>query len=370
MMKDIEREILKYRKSKGKSKGRKRTQLLDELRKDNYRSDWFRSSVIREFLNEFVAGSGVVPKSIAKAVNASKEELKSIGIHQLARHRFLDSLDGSGKIKELNKFLISANDLIASAKNGGEVMKTFADRNIHNSRYYYTKFTEWYITKHFIDNYERPAVVDIGSAYNGFGKYAKNVTNAREINLVDICNPPGSIELEDRVIQIGSDAARIEHIEDGYADIVCLHNAIEHFACGSDDGCLAEIQRMLRPGGRALITPFFFEGRYAISLNPISCFFYDAASSDFVDYLENEHLQRGANIRYSFGMVSPYAHVYDYPTIERKLKTNCPRLNATLYQVGLKEETLESSEVFGVEFSPDLYDKPTFFFLVLEKQNS
>ena len=256
---------------------------------------------------------------------------------------------------------------MASAKNEGEVMKTFADRNVHNSRYYYTKFTEWFITQCYIQDYEKPVVVDIGSAYNGFGKYAKNTTDAREINLVDLLNPPGKVKIEDRVFQIGSDAAKIDDIPDGCADIVCLHNAIEHFACGSDDGCLREIERMLKPGGKALITPFFFEGRYAISLNPISCFFYGSTSVKFVDYLEKQHTIRGAQIRYSYGMVSPYAHVYDYDTIERKLKENCSRLKSSLYKVKLKSEKLESEEVFGVRFSNALYDKPTFFFLVLEK---
>jgi len=366
-MKELEQEIKKFRKTSLQSNGSERDYLLDELRKDEYKNEWFRSAIVRDFLNEFVADSRFVPKVISNAIESSKQEVESLGIGELARQKFLDTIDGNGRLKELRKYTISANDLISSARNEGKVMKTFAERNIHNSRYYFTKFTEWYITQCYIHEYDQPTIVDIGSAYNGFGMYAKNTTDAREINLVDILNPPGRFEIEDRVIQVGSDAAKIDSVPNEHAEIVCLHNAIEHFACGSDDGCLREIQRMLRPGGKALITPFFFEGRYAISLNPISCFFYGSSNDVFVDYIINEYSQRGANIRYSYGMISPYAHLYDYPTIERKLQSNCPALKPSLYQVRLKMEELDFNEVFGVKFSEDLYQKPTFFFLVLEK---
>jgi ubiquinone/menaquinone biosynthesis C-methylase UbiE len=366
-MKDLELKIKKFGISSSKSRATERDKILEELRNDGYKNEWFRNSVIREFLNKFVADSRFVPDVVRKAIESSKQEVDSLGIRELARQKFLDAIDGRGRIKDVGKFTISANDLMTSARNASEVMKTFAEKNVHNSRYYFTKFTEWFITQCHIREYEKPTVVDIGSAYYGFGKYAKNATDAQEINLVDILNPPGRIELEDRVFQIGSDAAKIGYIPDEYAEIVCLHNAIEHFACGSDDGCLREIQRMLRPGGKAFITPFFFEGRYAISLNPIPCFFYESASDVFVDYLASEHLKRGAHIRYSYGMVSPYAHIYDYPTIERKLESNCPDLKPSLFQVSLKKEALDFDKIFGIKFSEDLYEKPTFFFLVLEK---
>ena len=66
-------------------------------------------------------------------------------------------------------------------------------------------------------------------------------------------------------------------------------------------------------------------------------------------------------------MISPYAHVYDYTNIERKLNENCSDLLPKLNKVELTEEELSAQEVFDVPFSTDLYNKPTFFFLELEK---
>jgi SAM-dependent methyltransferase len=365
-MREIERRIEELGKGDCPSSESTISVLLEELRDEKYKDKWFRSLIVREFLNKHVAGSGVVPEAIVEAVETSNRDAEHRGVSASARQKFIDSIDGNGSIKNLQSFSVSGNALMNSAKSEGEVMKTFAQRNIHNSRYYYTKFTEWFITKCYISEIDSPVVVDIGSAYNGFGRYAKNATNAKEINLVDILNPPGRIQLEERIYQVGSDAVKIDIIPSDYADIICLHNAIEHFACGSDNGCLGELERMLRPGGKALISPFFFEGQHAISLNPISCFFYDTASESFVDYLVHERNKNGAILRYSYGMISPYAHVYDYPTIERKLKENCPGLTPKLHKVFLKDEKLESEEVFGVKFYDDLYDKPTFFFLELE----
>ncbi len=341
--------------------------LLQELKDEKYKNEWFRSPVIRGFLNEHVVASGAVPDCIIEAVEASNQEMEDCGPSASARQRFLEAIDKNGAISSLNSYLISGSELIDSARNGGEVMETFAQHNFHNSNYYFTKFTEWFITKSFVNSYEDAVVVDIGSAYNGFGKYVKKATQAKEINLVDILNSPGRIQIEDRIFQVGSDAAKIDDIPSDYADIVCLHNAIEHFACGSDEGCLRELERILRPGGKALISPFFFEGRYAISLNPISCFFYDSSSEKFIDYLVNQREKYGAILRFSFGMISPYAHVYDYTIIERKLNENCPDLLPKLNKVELTEEELSAQEVFGVPFSTDLYDKPTFFFLELER---
>ena len=341
--------------------------LLEQLRDDQNKNEWFRNKIVRNFLNENVVRSGVVPEAVLKGVESSNREAEALGLSASARQRFIDEISDEGAIKRLRTLLVSGNELMESAMNGGDVMQTFAQRNLHNNRYYYTKFTEWFITQLYIKKYEDAVVVDIGSAYNGFGKYAKNATHAKEINLVDLLNPPGRNKLEDRIYQIGSDAAKIEAIPSNYADIVCLHNAIEHFACGSDEGCLGELERMLRPGGKALISPFFFEGRYAISLNPISCFFYETASEPFVEYLVKEHTENNAILRFSYAMISPYAHVYDYTTIERKLRNNCPSLIPTFYKVELKQEELLAQEVFGIPFSEDLYDKPTFFLLELEK---
>lgn len=342
--------------------------LLETLREPAYANEWFRHEDVRRFLNEQVPRSMYVPAAVKEMVRISEEQVKMAERSTLGRQHFLDCAKDRRIFEDIKSFVVDPNDLMSSAEQSPDVMGEFARRNVHNSRYYYTKFSEWFITAKHAAQFSEPIIVDIGSAYNGFGKFVKATTAAKEINLVDILNRPGKRSLEQGIVEIGSDAAKIEEIPSGYADIVCLHNALEHFANDSDDGCLREIERMLAPNGVALITPLFFEGLYSISINPISCFFYGDADDTFVSYLVRERVQRNAILRYSFGMVSRYAHIYDCQVLTEKLAANCPNLRPTLFKVRLSDIAIQKKGVFGVDFQSDIFEKPTFYFLQLTRR--
>ena len=89
-MKELEQELTKFRKIRSIPSEKKRDELLKRLRNDEYKNDWFRSTIVRDFLNEFVADSRFVPKAVSEAIEASKQELTSTGVAQTARQRFLD----------------------------------------------------------------------------------------------------------------------------------------------------------------------------------------------------------------------------------------------------------------------------------------
>lgn len=42
--------------------------------------------------------------------------------------------------------------------------------------------------------------------------------------------------------------------DDGSAEMIVLHQVIEHFGCGEADGVIAECFRLLAPGGRLILT--------------------------------------------------------------------------------------------------------------------
>ena len=58
-----------------------------------------------------------------------------------------------------------------------------------------------------------------------------------------------------------SDAAAIP-LPDASVDKISCHHSFEHFEGDADSGFIAEIQRLLRPGGRACILPIFIGDAY------------------------------------------------------------------------------------------------------------
>ena len=54
--------------------------LLQELKDEKYKNEWFRSPVIRDFLNEHVVSSGAVPDCIIEAVEDSNQEMEDRGL--------------------------------------------------------------------------------------------------------------------------------------------------------------------------------------------------------------------------------------------------------------------------------------------------
>ncbi len=85
---------------------------------------------------------------------------------------------------------------------------------------------------------------------------------ARERYLHDLAIGPTLRErLGPGVRYLESDAAAIP-LPDASVDKISCHHSFEHFEGEADTGFVAEIQRLLRPGGRACILPIFVGDRY------------------------------------------------------------------------------------------------------------
>lgn len=67
---------------------------------------------------------------------------------------------------------------------------------------------------------------------------------------------------------IGSDAADMP-VPAGFASRMALHCSFEHFEGDTDIRFIAEARRVLRPGGRLCIVPFYLAEEYCIQSDPV-----------------------------------------------------------------------------------------------------
>jgi hypothetical protein len=68
--------------------------------------------------------------------------------------------------------------------------------------------------------------------------------------------------------RIGGDACNMP-IEPGFADMVCLTCSLEHFEGNSDTELFQELYRVLKPGGRVVVVPFYLSDTYGIQTDPV-----------------------------------------------------------------------------------------------------
>jgi len=117
---------------------------------------------------------------------------------------------------------------------------------------------EFYGTWRLLDPRPEDVLLD---AAGGVYTYV-DLVNVRERYLHDLSIAPALRQrLEPLVTCLESDAAHIP-LPDASVDKISCHHSFEHFEGDSDIRFIGEIQRLLRPGGRACILPIFIAGRY------------------------------------------------------------------------------------------------------------
>ena len=98
---------------------------------------------------------------------------------------------------------------------------------------------------------ENSPLPDIAERLNGATAYRQ-----------DLAYPPGL-----RGKTIGGDACRMP-VPDGFARSASLTCSFEHFEGGSDLGLFQELGRVLKPGGRVCVVPFYLSSQHANQTDP------------------------------------------------------------------------------------------------------
>jgi len=368
--------IAEYNKIEGNSASPLDTEksyhdFFETLRNSIDIQHWYRPKELKNFLFNSCNTNPFVPEETKKLNDHYNETIQNGSKYGNGPTHFINAwLDKFGK-QSVQTTSISPEEFIASTL-GNPVLEKFAKNNLHNHSYFFTKYAEWFISIKEIaeNNYQK--IVDIGSAFDGFAKTCISKTDITSITLVDLIYEDGINQVSDKEYTYGTSAENLKEIETGSIDFVCIHNAIEHFENDSDSGCIKEIHRILRPGGKALITPFFYATRYSISINPIPCFFTSDIQTQkhYKQLCSREHNENMALIRFTNNMISPFARIYDFESTVNRILNHFSSDKFCFKKIRFENShTLEQKQLpaYDLILEKDIFEKVNFASLELIK---
>lgn len=135
------------------------------------------------------------------------------------------------------------------------------------------KLLEYYLTLEALQLKRQDTYLDVASCLSLFPNYVAEMTGAGVIrqdlhytpNLVSLRMPRflrrGLLKRSVGMKSIGCDACEMP-LPDESVDAIALHCSFEHFEGDSDGRFAVEAMRLLRPGGRLLIIPFYCGDKY------------------------------------------------------------------------------------------------------------
>ncbi|CAH2029936.1 class I SAM-dependent methyltransferase [Trichlorobacter ammonificans] len=243
----------------------------------------------------------------------------------------------------------------------------FGANALHGAGYFFQKTLEHFITSYLIGLNHAKVILDIGAAGHTYAKIIKNNYPEAVVIAQDLCFPAAAKELGANVFQLGGSAAALP-LDDSTVDFVTFHCSVEHFEGSADLECLREVERILKPGGKAVIIPLHHNSRYSIVINPISGPFADDAFMQKV--LLQEVVENNACCHYSTAYISRFVRQYSAGMLFERLLSKLA-LSAKIYAIEIDHE-FEEEEILSHEYLNGLYSKyiphHQRFFLELSKQ--
>ncbi|MEL6193280.1 MAG: methyltransferase domain-containing protein [Bacteroidota bacterium] len=177
------------------------------------------------------------------------------------------------------------------------------------------KTLEHYVSLDFLGLDQESVFIDIAACTSPFYQIIRekyqNTTYQQ-----DLIFPKGLHE-----DKIGGYASEL-FLPDQSVDGITLHCSLEHFEGNSDTEFFQELERVLKPGGRAVILPFYLAHTYTIHVDP--AFNLIKQHSPKLDPL--------AELRYS-GWYQHFSRHYDPKALNRRILKEAPTLGLTLYRV-------------------------------------
>jgi len=123
------------------------------------------------------------------------------------------------------------------------------------------KSLEHYVALHLLDLRPDEVFIDLASEHSPVPEIFARLTGARAYSQ-DIMYPDG---IHDR--RIGGDACSMP-VPDGFAHKAALTCSLEHFETDGDIRLFSELFRVLRPGGRVVVVPFYLFTEPALQTDP------------------------------------------------------------------------------------------------------
>lgn len=178
------------------------------------------------------------------------------------------------------------------------------------------KSLEHFVSLSFLNLSAEKVFIDVAAATSPFYNIVTKHYGLKESYQQDLVYPKG-LHGE----KIGGYAHEIP-LPDNSVDAVTLHCSLEHFENNSDTAFFKTLERILKPGGRCVVLPFYIAGNYTIHLDPA------------FNFLHGHHpvLDPLAEIRYCKWKQYHSRH-YDPAALRRRILDVCPRLQLTVYRV-------------------------------------
>ena len=329
--------------------------LFTQLRPEANPGKWHHMLGLREFTRRYATDNPFIPPMVRESEYKSRSA-------RVNTKEFLNAWTGAGFQRE--KLSIKIGGLIETIKADELIMNKFVANNLHDEDYFFTKFAEWHTTILCAKRLGATRILDLGAAYKGFALVATEQLPDAQIFMADLIFAPGKIEVEPRIFELGVNAGKLEGLSDSSIDMVCAHNAFEHFSGDADSSSIREIERVLKPGGVAVITPFQGVERHTLTLNPFSCF---VANED------PEGMEQSL-VRFNTGMVSAFARSYELNSLRTRLMKNAPSLKPTLREVSFDAEGFDELgksklDILGMKVDRDVFERKNFWVLELHKEN-
>jgi SAM-dependent methyltransferase len=178
------------------------------------------------------------------------------------------------------------------------------------------KTLEHFVSLSFLDLANGKAYIDVAAATSPFSEIVNKKYPNMQSYRQDLVYPRGL-----HGNRIGGFAHEIP-LNENSVDAVSLHCSLEHFEDHSDIDFFKTLERILKPGGRCVVLPFYIAGSYVIHLDPA------------FNLLKSHHpvLDPLAEIRYCKWKQHHSRH-YDPAAIRRRILDVCPALKLTVYRV-------------------------------------
>lgn len=178
------------------------------------------------------------------------------------------------------------------------------------------KTLEHYVTTEIIDFQPDTVFMDVAACTSPFYKIVRKLFGCKETYQQDLIYPDGI-----NGDRIGGSAGNLP-LADNSIDAATLHCSLEHFENDADSLLFQDMQRVLKPGGKVVVLPFYLAHEFTNHVDPA----FNLLRNHPVD------IDEGARLRYC-NWYQFFSRHYDVPALHERILKKAPGLDLQLHRV-------------------------------------
>lgn len=178
------------------------------------------------------------------------------------------------------------------------------------------KTLEHYVSTEFINFGPETVFIDVAACTSPFYQIVRKLFAVKKSYQQDLIYPRGLVG-----DKIGGYASEL-YLPDESVDAITLHCSLEHFEGDSDIAFFQELERVLKPGAKAVILPFYLAHEYTIHVDPA----YNLLKN------RNPRIDPEAKLRYC-NWYQFFSRHYDPQALKNRILDQVPRLKLSVFRV-------------------------------------